>query len=189
MDDDDPDTLDRLLRWVYLLEHPQTQNKTQPWTSELDLYMLADKYGLEGLMDAARRSLLKQATTCAEQPSRFPQCSDDFVEAMEILYEDLPEREDLVEIRQSLIAHTAPVIAGCVRDQTHIQELLASIPDFAMALVEALATRTQGGRSSSFCSNSSSARDEYSDVASRLGTRQTAKPYIPMNEDSDVEYE
>lgn len=193
MHDDDPETLERLLIWIYQLRYPvlpeQSRRKTQ-WTKDLMLYMIADKYGLTALMDATRRALRNAATECVNQTDRLVNSVDDFVEAMEMLYVDLTEREDLIALRVDLLHILSPVIAKCMRGTPILEESMTTIPGFGVALVESLSHQTEDRRlSSSSSSGSLSVGSGNSEAMSAGNSPRYTKPYIPLNEDSEDEVE
>ena len=191
MHDDDPVTLERLLMWIYQLQYPvlpEQVRKQAPWTTDLMLYMLADKYGLSALMEATRQALGQQAVHCVKRSETLLESVDDFVEAMQMLYIDLPEREDLSALRKNLLASISPVLAKQVRDIPCLEELLTTTPGFGVDLIEALAHPGNDGRqspasSASFSVGSGSSSPELA------GQARYIKPYIPLNEDSEDELE
>ncbi|KAK5939325.1 hypothetical protein PMZ80_008629 [Knufia obscura] len=191
MHDDDPETLERLLRWIYLLKYPSlAQNQQQTaWTKDLMLYMMADKYGLVALMEATRRALLETAAQHARQPNQLIESIEDFVELMQMLYVDLPDRDDLVTLRGELLTTLAPVVAKHMRNVEVLEDLMTSIPGFGVALVESLACLNQDSRRPSSSSDSLSVGSGGSDVISANGSPRYVKPYIPLNEDSEDEME
>lgn len=86
--DDDPDVLERMLRWLYTLEFPTRRHyhrrphhrysgsentkpfsscPPDPWTSDLDLWMMADKYGLTTLMEQCVEALMQTAENLARE--------------------------------------------------------------------------------------------------------------------------
>lgn len=196
MHDDDTETLERLLMWIYQLRYPalaEQARKEAAWTKDLMLYMMADKYGLSDLMHTAKQALMQLAAQCLNRSETLVQSADDFAEAMQMLYMDLPEREDLVALRVELLATLSPVLAKHVRSIPCFEELMTAIPGYSVDLVEALARRhcDRGWSSSSSISLSigsgSGSGSSSPDFAAE--SPRNVKPYIPMNEDSEDELE
>lgn len=185
MHDDDPETLERLLQWIYLLRYPDfhDQNGMQTaWTGDLMLYMMAEKYGLTDLMDATKNALVNRARECRNDPEKFTESVEDYADAIQLLYEELPVREDILSIREEILKTIAPVIAKYMRQIPVLQELMTTVPDFGLSLVEALAQHHLNRK------NSTSAKESFDPISS-TNSAQYVKPYIPLNEDSDEELE
>lgn len=193
MHDDDAETLERLLIWIYQLQYPALAEQAQrgtAWTKDLMLYMMADKYGLSALMDTTKQALMQLAAQCLNQSDILVRSADDFVEVMQMLYMDLPEREDLVALRIDLLATLSPVLAKHVRSISCLEELMTTTPGFSVDLVESLARQRCDRRwSSSSSSGSLSVGSGSSSPGSTAHSPRNAKPYIPLNEDSEDELE
>ena len=192
MHDDDPRILDRMLRWMYTMELPEQQAGSKDetfWTDHLQLYLMADKYNLTELMNATRETLLFHAVACGEKPDLLTETTEDFVDAMEMLYKDVPDQEGLIGLRDSVVRHAAPAIAQNIRTSVLLQELMSSAPAFGVALVEQLAKRPGERRFSASSSFSGIISTGSCDSGSGGNSPQYSKPYIPLNEDSDEEFE
>lgn len=189
MQDDDPQILEKMLRWIYTMHLPEPQDKSRPWTENVLLYVMADKYGLAGLMEATRNALLDEAIRCSVQPSRLADSMKDYIEAVEMLYNELPEVEYVVSLRSDIVKHTAGPVAQHVRSFPMLQDLMAN-PSFGVALVEHLAKGCDGrrGSTSSLSSRAQSTDSGSLDSISRNGSPQYTKAYVPLNEDSDEEF-
>lgn len=185
MNDDEPETVERMLKWIYLLRYPKLVNMQSAWTQDLDLYLMADKYGLTALMEETRKALLDMANQCALQPELLNKSVECLVEALEMLFVELFEREEVMALREELLLTLAPTIAKQIRSLPVLEELMTAIPGFGVSLVEALA---QGGRDRPSPSPSigSFSRGSHS---SHAGSPPTNKPYVPLNEDSDEEFQ
>jgi len=193
MHDDDPETLERLLMWIYQLKYPtlpeQKRNET-PWTEDLMLYMMADKYGLSALMDATRQALMRRASQCVDRSETLIESVNDFEEVMQMLYVDLPERDDLLALRSDLLDTLSPVLAKHMRSIPSLEQLMTTTPGFGVALVESLARQNcDRRRSSSSSSASFSVGGGSSNTGSAAQSPRYVKPYIPLNEDSEDELE
>ena len=151
------------------------------------LYMMADKYGLTELMSSTKQALLSQASRCANSPEVFLQSSEDFVDAMQMLYEDFPERDDLAALREELLSLVAPMFAKYLRNTPVLLELMTSIPGFGVALVESLAKYQPDRRQSSSSVGSHVIDSGICSSRASSNSPQYTKPYIPLNEDSDDE--
>ena len=189
MHDDEPHILEKMLRWIYTMQLSEPQNKEHIWTENVLLYSMADKYGLGGLMEATRNALLDEAIRCSIQPSRLADSMKDYIEAIEMLYTDLPEQEEAVSMRDSMIRYTAFAVAQHVRSFPQLQELMANVPKFGVVLLEHLAKGREDARRQSISSLSSKALTVVSSGSIDSGSPQYVKPYIPLNEDSDEELE
>lgn len=192
MHDDDSETLERMLKWIYLLDYPvlekQISGRTS-WTKDLQLYMMADKYGLTALMDATRQELVKKSARCASHAENLADSVDDFVEAMQMLYVELPERVDVVALRVALLHNMAPEIAKQMRHLYVLEELMTSISGFAVGLVESLTLQDHSRKLSASSVESVSVGSGSSFSESRSGSPRYVKPHIPLNEDSEDELE
>lgn len=190
MHDDDPRILEKLLRWIYTMQLSEPQSKDHFWTENVQLYNMADKYGLGGLMESTRDILLDEALRCRIQPSRLADSMTDYVEAIEMLYGDLPEQEEVITMRDRIVRHTAYAVAQYARSFPQLQELIANIPNFGVVLLEHLAKGEQERKMSvsSQSSKSQSAGSQISSDSLVSGSPQYVKPYIPLNEDSDEEF-
>lgn len=192
MDEDDPNTLERMLQWIYLLSYPEPQTTSavqMAWTGDLMLYMMAEKYGLCSLTDATKRALMNRAVECRNHPEEFVKSAEDFVDALQMLYEELPDREDIVALRESLLRITAPLIAKYMRSLEVLQNLMTMIPEFGLSLVETLAQQNLDRRRSPLSTDPLLAVNGSSSSLSDADSPQHIKPYIPLNEDSDEELE
>lgn len=206
MHDDDPDVLARMLQWLYTLEFPvsnPSDKRTPTWSADLDLWMLADKYGLTVLMEQCVDALLSTAerTAADRDGSSFKSSAEDFVDMMSTLFTEAPDREDVYELRTELLEIMAPTIARFMREVPVLEELVVEIPGFALVLVETLSKGSKGtlglpvltSRRRSSDSGSSAAGSRASVGSGRSGSAgsepRVVKAYIPMNEDSEDEME
>jgi len=188
MHDDDPETLERLLMWIYQLQYPvlpEQRRSATPWTEDLMLYMMADKYGLSALTDATRQTLMQRASQCLDRPETLVASISDLVEALQMLFADLPERGDLIALRSDLLNSISPVLATQMRSTPDLEQLMTTTPGFGIALVESLAQQSSDRRRSSASSVSLSVGSGISKSGS--ASPRYVKPYIPLNEDSEDE--
>lgn len=209
MHDDDPDVLARMLQWLYTLEFPTCASNSSNsngniWTADLDLWLLADKYGLTVLMEQCVDALLKTAErTAADSTGNiFVKSASDFVDMISTLFTEAPDREDTQELREEILVTMGPTIARYIRELPVLDELVREVPGFAIILVETLslskgregsAAGLQGLSSSRrrFSDSNSSAAGSRGSIGSRSGSAgsetRVVKTYIPMNEDSEDE--
>ena len=185
MHDDDPETLERMLKWIYCLDYPSLSNSSTPWTAELMLYLLADKYGLTKLMAVAEESILTLAVKCTSKSELLEKTVDDFCEVIQLLFMDMSTREDLKSLQAELLSTMAPVIAKQMRVLPELENLMTSVDGFGLALVEALSNQ---GRRPSIVSTGSSSLSSTSSSTGSAHSPATLKPYIPLNEDSEDEF-
>ena len=192
MDDDDPHVLERMIRWIYCLQYPSqapTDGQGYSLTQDLELYMIADKYGLSGLMDVTGEVMIDEAERCAKADQKFAVSIRDWVDTMLMLFDELPEREDLLTLRHDMLNSLAPMVAKHIRQEPSLQELMRTTPDFAMALVECLVGDQQAKRHSTFSVDDVADLSQRSHSVSRSNSPQQSKTYIPLNEDSEDEME
>lgn len=188
MHDDDPHILEKMLRWIYTMQLSESTSKEHTWTDNVLLYNMADKYGLQGLMEATRDVLFDEALRCRIQPSRLSDSINDYIEAMEMLYGELPEQEEVITMRDNIVRQTAYAVAQHARSFPQLQELIANVPSFGVVLLEHLAKgRDRRYSTSSQSSKTQSMGSELSAESIGKGSPQYVKPYIPLNEDSDEE--
>lgn len=211
MHDDDPDVLARMLQWLYTLEFPTTtssSNSNNIWTADLDLWMLADKYGLTVLMEQCVDALLATADRTANERdgTTFKQSAADFVDMISMLFMEAPDREDIQHLREEILEIMAPSIARFMREVPVLEELVKEVPGFAIILVETLNKGRKGVSSSGglqvlplsssrrrFSDSNSSSGGSRGSIGGRSGSAgseaRAVKAYIPMNEDSEDEME
>lgn len=208
MYDDDPDVLARMLQWLYTLEFPILASKgsndtNNMWTADIDLWLLADKYGLTVLMEQCVDALLSTADRVASEyhhdrsSKAFAKSASDFVDMMTTLFTEAPpDREDIQELREEMLEVMGPIIASHMREVPVLEELIKEVPGFAIILVETLSkgrpSSNGSGRRKSSDSVSSGVRSSRS-TGSRAGSTgsdsRAVKTHIPMNEDSEDEME
>lgn len=214
MHDDDPDVLARMLQWLYTLEFPSLassnngNSNSNIWTADLDLWMLADKYGLTVLMEQCVDALLSTAERTANERegTTFKKSAADFVDMISMLFMEAPDREDIQQLREEILEIMAPSIARFMREVPVLEELVKEVPGFAIILVETLNKGRKGTHSSGglqvlplsssrrrFSDSNSSAGGSRGSIGSGRGSagseRGVVKAYIPMNEDSEDEME
>lgn len=186
MHDDDPEILGRLLKWLYTLELPRNEGS---WTSDLQLWLLADKYGLEGLLNDCKHSIIERARNCAKDEQKFAEDAEDFVQGMETLFLELPTREDVKEIRDDVVEILATTVARNMRQLPELEDIMKDVPGFGVLLVETLSRQAyQRRRSSTTSLGSISAGSGSSVHLSRQSPLPTGKVHIPLNEDSEDEF-
>lgn len=207
MHDDDPDVLARMLQWLYTLEFPipaHTDKTVPQWTADLNLWLMADKYGLTVLMEQCIDALLATAERTAKDSEKdgllFKSSAADFVDMMGTLFTETPDREDVNELQSELLDIMAPSIAKFMREVPVLEELVMETPGFAIVLVETLSRGSKGSvglqvfsRRRSSDSGSSVGGSRGSVGSGRSGSAgsetRVVKTYIPMNEDSEDEME
>lgn len=204
MHDDDPDVLTRMLQWLYTLEFPTSNQNSSgssnvpSWTADLDLWMVADKYGLTVLMEQCVDALLSTAERTAHERDGaiFKASAADFVDMLSTLFTEAPDREDVHDLRTEILEVMAPTIAKFIREIPVLEELVTEVPGFAVLLVETLSNESKGPKGSSrrrFSDSGSSAGGSRGSAGSRSGSAgsepRAVKAYIPMNEDSEDEME
>ena len=192
MDDDDPDAVEGLLYYLYMLEYPnelgerslsgggiQPSDAYRYWNFDLLIYRIADKYNLPELVRLAQQSLLEKAKSAQSRDEDgnqniFSTYLDGFVALIDELY--APDKrlpKDIKEIRDQVVTSTSKMVAQSSRDP-RLSELIATVSEFALDLIEAL---SECSKRPDFTTGT--AKDE-NVVESKLN-------HIPMNEDSDSE--
>lgn len=185
MHDDDPETLGRLLEWIYTLDYPTSSDPQCLWTSHLDLYLMADKYGLTNLMELTRLALLQTASQCHRDPTYFRKTIDDFCEAVEILFVEFVEHPGLETLRKELIASLSHVLGSEMRKIPELSQLMVTVPDFGISLVESLAQCNKVPSTSSTRKSSPFGGSSYNSHSDSPSSSSPGKTYIPLNEDSE----
>lgn len=194
MDEEDPDTLERLLLWIYTLQWPSAKYTSEPWTSDLMLYMVADKYDLSALAEKAKSMLLQKAKSCADTKSeichtKFLANLNDLVELLGWLFNDLLEQADLDDLREKMLSTMSAMIAIHVRKEVRLEELMTTTPGFAARLVETmLCTRCSVSNNQQNMAAVDGFLDKsVIDCATSNGRNVPpgTKQHIPLNEDSE----
>jgi len=146
MHDDEPGTVGRMLKWLYTLELSRSEGS---WTSDLQLWLMADKYGLTGLMDDCRRLIVEKARSCVKDEQAFEQAVDGFVEGIEVLFIDLPDRDDVQAIREDVVEIVARMIAKKMGQLPVLEDLMREIPGFGKLLIQTLSRQGKQRRRAS----------------------------------------
>jgi len=142
-------------------------------------------------------SALLSRVSEASNPYSKAQCTlfeervDDFVETVRLLYGAAPECAALEQLRSQILRAVAPMVAKYLRQAEALEELVGSMPRFAMELIEVLgqlAEQEVRGEEGSV----KSGRGSWSSGSERGASEENGgrrKVYIPMNEDSEDEME
>lgn len=184
MHDDDPGILGRMLKWLYTLELSRNEGS---WTSDLQLWLMADKYGLTGLMDDCQRLIVEKARSCVKDEEAFAQTVDAFVEGIEVLFIDLPDRDDVQGIREDVVEIAAWTIAKTMGQLPVLEDLMREVSGFGKLLIQSLSRQQEQRRRASTSSLGSISVGSGSSAS--LNSPQPEKLHIPMNEDSEDEFD
>jgi len=141
-------------------------------------------------MDDCRTAILEEARRNAKDDQRFVEEGDEFVEGMETLFVDLPDREDVRGMREDVVEIMALTVARKMRELPVLEDLMRDVPGFARLLVETLSRQgDQRRRSSSSSLGSASVGSGNSSGEPGWNSSSAEKQYIPMNEESEYEFE
>ena len=179
MDDDDQAAVESMLHYLYTLDYPSKLSPKSEiledggrafWTSDLDIFIIADKYSLPDLADMAHTELYEKVdSTVRASDDEFRQGLEGFVQLLELLYCD-DASEDLVEIRKDVVDTLARLLGRHVRNAC-LEDFLVETPGFSCDLIESLCRSTVVGNGTSGVAKA---------------TTQT-RIYVPLNEESDTD--
>jgi len=182
MDDDHTDAVEGLMYYLYTLDYPKndtprSSDPYQGWKRDILLYSIADKYCLPEFMRLARQSLLDTANdrdVCNKDT--FVKNLDKFESLIDDLYtpDEIPS-ERMKDLRVEVMAALAEMVARNIRD-FRLSRLVAEYPDFALDVLEAIGKVQQ--------------EREVALPGAQTGyVKRQQMVHIPLNEDSDSEYE